>query len=168
MANTLTDLAADIYRADKVGRERVGFIPSITVNADSSMAVAKGDVVRSHFTRSVSVSSSYAPSMTIPEGTDQTVDNKDAYPGSVCHRSDPVDWRRHEACEQRLRLLHHHGDQISPGHASNRQHHRGARVGCSLQGASRAVGNGWNHTHLHPTWTPLLTCARFWPITAAR
>lgn len=77
MANTLTDLAADIYKAaDKVGRERVGFIPSITVNADSSMAVAKGDVVRSHFTRSVSVSSSYAPSMTIPEGTDQTVDNK--------------------------------------------------------------------------------------------
>lgn len=86
MANTLTSLAADIYKAaDMVGRELVGFIPAVTVNADASLRAAKGDYVRSHFTRTPSVSSSYAPAMTIPEGTDQTVDNKtltvDTYAG---------------------------------------------------------------------------------------
>ena len=77
MANTLTSLAADIYRAaDVVGRELVGFIPAVTINADPTMRVAKGDYLRSHFTRTPSVNSSFAPAMTIPEGTDQTVDNK--------------------------------------------------------------------------------------------
>ena len=102
MANTLTDLAADIYKAaDSTWSALDSSCP--LPFADSSMAVAKGDVVRSHFTRSVSVSSSYAPSMAIPEGTDQDRRNR-RLPGSVCHRSDPVDWRRHEVCEQRLRL----------------------------------------------------------------
>lgn len=77
MANTLTNLAADIYKAaDVVGRELVGVIPSVTINSDASTRAAKGDTVRSHFTRTPTVSSTYAPSMTIPEGTDQTVDNK--------------------------------------------------------------------------------------------
>lgn len=77
MANTLTSLAADIYRAaDIVGRELVGIIPSVTLNTDATVRAAKGDTVRSHFTRTPSVNTSYAPSMTIPEGTDQTVDNK--------------------------------------------------------------------------------------------
>jgi hypothetical protein len=77
MANVLTDLAADIYKAaDVVGRELVGFIPSVTVNGDATTRAAKGDTIRSHFTRTPSVNSSFAPSMTIPEGTDQTVDNK--------------------------------------------------------------------------------------------
>lgn len=75
MANVLTSLAADIYRAaDVVGRELVGFIPSSTVNAGSE-AAALNQTVRSHFTRPVTVGS-ITPSMTIPEGTDQTVDNK--------------------------------------------------------------------------------------------
>jgi hypothetical protein len=77
MANTLTNLAADIYKAaDVVGRELVGVIPSITINGDASERAAKGDNIRSHFTRTPTVNTSYAPSMTIPEGTDQTVDNK--------------------------------------------------------------------------------------------
>ena len=77
MANVLTDLAADLYKAaDKVGREQVGLIPSATVNGDATVSAAKGDTIRSHFTRTPSVSTTYAPSMTIPEGTDQTVDNK--------------------------------------------------------------------------------------------
>jgi len=75
MANVLTDLAADIYRAaDIVGREVVGFIPSVTINAGSQGA-AVGQTVRSHFTRPAAAVD-MAPSMTIPEGTDQTVDNK--------------------------------------------------------------------------------------------
>ena len=75
MANVLTDLAADIYKAaDIVGREQVGIVPSITINA-GAQAVAQGDVIRSHFTRTATVGT-VTPSMTIPEGTDQTVDNK--------------------------------------------------------------------------------------------
>jgi len=76
MANTLTNLAADIYKAaDIVGRELVGLIPSVTINAGAERA-AKGDTVRSAFTRAQTVNTSFSPSMTIPEGTDQTVDNK--------------------------------------------------------------------------------------------
>ncbi len=75
MANVLTNLAADIYRAaDVVGRELTGFIPSCTINAGSERA-ALNDVVRSAFTRAATVVTP-SPSMTIPEGTDQTVDNK--------------------------------------------------------------------------------------------
>lgn len=76
MANVLTSLAADIYiAADIVGRELVGFIPSCTVNRGSER-VAQNDVVRSAFTRAATVNTTYTPSMTIPEGDDQTVDNK--------------------------------------------------------------------------------------------
>lgn len=75
MANVLTDLAADIYRAaDIVGRELVGFIPAVTINAGSQQA-AVGQTVRSHFTRAATVGN-LAPSMAIPEGDDQTIDNK--------------------------------------------------------------------------------------------
>jgi hypothetical protein len=77
MANTLSQLAADIYKAaDVVGRELVGFIPSSTINGDATTPAAKGDTIRAAFTRTPSVNTSFAPSMTIPEGTDQTVDNK--------------------------------------------------------------------------------------------
>lgn len=75
MANVLTDLAADIYKAaDIVGRELVGFIPAGTVNTGIER-VAVGQTVRSHFTRAATVGN-ITPSMTIPEGTDQTIDNK--------------------------------------------------------------------------------------------
>lgn len=75
MANVLTSLAGDIYRAaDIVGRELVGIIPSMTINGGSE-AAALNDTVRSHFTRTPTVGT-LTPSMTIAEGTDQTVDNK--------------------------------------------------------------------------------------------
>jgi len=76
MANVLTDLAADIYKAaDVVGRELVGFIPASTINANGSERAAKGDVVRASFTRAATAVD-VTESMTTPEGTDQTVDNK--------------------------------------------------------------------------------------------
>jgi len=79
MANVLTDLAADIYKsADVVGRELTGLSSSVLINADGSERVAVGDTVRSHFTRQPSASVAVTPSMTIPQGTDQTVDNKTA------------------------------------------------------------------------------------------
>ena len=75
MANDLSNLAADAYRAaDIVARELVGFIPSVTVNSGAER-VAVGQTVRSHFTRAATVGT-MAPSMTIPEGTDQTIDTK--------------------------------------------------------------------------------------------
>lgn len=76
MANVLTDLAADIYvAADVVGRELTGAASSVLLNANGSDRAALNDVVRSHFTRQAT-SVSVTPAMTIPEGTDQTVDNK--------------------------------------------------------------------------------------------
>ncbi len=77
MANVLTDLAADIYKsADMVGRELTGAISSVMINADGSERVALNGTIRSHFTRQPSATVTLTPSMTIPEGTDQTVDNK--------------------------------------------------------------------------------------------
>jgi hypothetical protein len=76
MTNVLTNLAADIYKAaDIVGRSAVGLIPAVTINAGSE-AAAQGDTVRAHFTRAPVVNTSATPSMTIPEGDSQTVDNK--------------------------------------------------------------------------------------------
>jgi hypothetical protein len=76
MANVLTDLAADIYRAaDIVGRELVGVIPSLTINAGSEGA-AFGDTVRAAVTAQPTLNETYTPAMTIPEGDDQTVANK--------------------------------------------------------------------------------------------
>ena len=76
MANVLTDLAADIYKAaDIVGRELVGVIPSATINSDATDRAAQGDTIRSFVTRTATVTT-VTPSMTIPEGTDQTVDSK--------------------------------------------------------------------------------------------
>lgn len=78
MANVLTDLAADIYKAaDTVGRELTGASSSVLINANASERVAKGDTVRSHFTRAATAGN-ITEAMTIPEGTDQTVDNKTA------------------------------------------------------------------------------------------
>ena len=76
MANVLNDLASDIYTAaDIVGRELTGGASSVMINANGSERVALDDVVRSHFTRQAT-SVGISPSMTIPEGTDQTVDSK--------------------------------------------------------------------------------------------
>lgn len=76
MANVLTDLAPDIYKAAEiVGRKLVGAIPSVTINAGSEGA-AQGQTVRSFSTSEPTLNTSYTPSMTIPEGDDQTIGNK--------------------------------------------------------------------------------------------
>lgn len=75
MASVLTSLAADIYKAaDIVGRELTGFVNSVTINAGTE-GVAVGQTARSQFTRAATAGD-ITPSMTIPEGTDQTVDTK--------------------------------------------------------------------------------------------
>lgn len=75
MANSLSNLAADIYlAADKVSREVVGFIPSVKRNSGAERA-ALNDTVRSHVAPAVAAVTN-TPAMTIPEGTDQTITNK--------------------------------------------------------------------------------------------
>jgi len=77
MSDNFPNLAADLYvAADMIGHEVVGAITSVQINSDSSERVALNGVVRSHFTRQPSASVSVSPSMTIPQGTQQTVDNK--------------------------------------------------------------------------------------------
>jgi hypothetical protein len=76
MANVLTALAADLYKsAEIVGRSAVGFIPSVTVNA-GAQAAAQNTVVRSFVTTEGTINTSVTPSMTIPEGDDNTVGAK--------------------------------------------------------------------------------------------
>lgn len=76
MANVLTSLAADIYKAaDVVSRELVGAIPSVTINGDGTTRAALNDTVRS-FVAPAATAVTNTPSMTIPEGTDQTIGNK--------------------------------------------------------------------------------------------
>ncbi len=76
MANVLTNLAADIYvAADVVGRELVGFIPASTINANGSERKSLESEGASSFTRAATAVD-VTESMTIPQGTDQTVDNK--------------------------------------------------------------------------------------------
>jgi hypothetical protein len=75
MANTLTDLAADIYvAADVVGREQTGYIASVTENAETTRA-AKGDTVRAAFTPELT-STPISEAMAVPEGSPVTVTNK--------------------------------------------------------------------------------------------
>jgi len=75
MANTLNDLANDIYTAvDVVGREQTGYIASVSRNADTVRA-AKGDTVRAGFTQ-VSSSVDVAESLNLPNVADIQVDNK--------------------------------------------------------------------------------------------
>lgn len=140
MANVLTDLAADIYKAaDTVGREVVGFIPSVTVNAGAEEA-AQGDTVRSHFTREATVNASAAPSMTIPEGDDQTVDNKTMTVSQIA--SVRIPWTgediKHVNNGSGFETIY--GDQIAQAMRGIVNTIEAKVATVAYQGASRAVG----------------------------
>jgi hypothetical protein len=140
MANTLTNLAADIYKAaDIVGRGLVGFIPSVTINAGSERA-AQGDTVRAAFTRSATVNTSVTPSMTIPEGDAQTVDNKTMTLNTLANVQIP--WTGEEILHTNNGAGYEtiYGDQIQQafeGIANNIETHVAT---VAYQAASRAVG----------------------------
>jgi len=73
MANVLTGLASDIQVAmETVGRGTYGLIPSVTLNG-GSQAAAQGQTVQSFTTVEGTINTSVSPSMTIPEGDDNTV-----------------------------------------------------------------------------------------------
>ena len=73
MANTLAANIGDAERAaDIIGRELVGFIPAMQINAGSE-GVALNGIVKSLTTEKPTVSESVTPSMTIPNTGDQTI-----------------------------------------------------------------------------------------------
>lgn len=75
MPNTLTisSLAENIFRArDIVAREPTGFVQSMVINSDSA-GVSINGTVTSHRTSQPTLNTSYTPSMTPPDGDDQTV-----------------------------------------------------------------------------------------------
>lgn len=140
MANVLTDLAADIYKAaDIVGREAVGFIPSVTINSGSEQA-AQGDTVRAAFTRESTVNTSVTPSMTIPEGDDQTVDNKTLVLDQIANVQIP--WTgediKHVNNGSGFETLY--GDQIAQAMRGITNAIESHVATVAYQGASRAVG----------------------------
>jgi len=139
MANTLTNLAADIYKAaDTVGRELVGFIPSSTINADTAR-VALNDTVRSHFTRTASATS-ISESMTIPQGTDQTVDTKTMTIDNA--RAVQIPWTgedmKHVNNGSGFETIY--GDQIAQAMRTLTNEIEEDLWQAAYQGASRAVG----------------------------
>lgn len=74
MANTLTSLVPDLYEAlDVVSREMVGFIPSVTLDANAERA-AKDQAIRVPITTSQSAAD-IAPGQLPPDTGDQTVLN---------------------------------------------------------------------------------------------
>jgi len=95
MPNTLTGLAPDLFKAaDIVSRELVGFIPGSTINAGLD-AAAQNQTVKSHSTRQPTLNTSVTPSMTIPEGDNQTIDVKTATLDKVANVQIP--WEGEEA-----------------------------------------------------------------------
>ena len=140
MANVLNDLAADIYKAaDIVGRELTGAASSVLINADGSDRVALNDTVRSHFTRQASAVN-VAPSMTIPEGTDQTVDNKTL--SITKARAVQIPWTgedmRHVNNGAGFETIY--GDQIRQAMRTLTNEIEGDILTEAYQNASRAVG----------------------------
>lgn len=140
MANVLTDLAADIYRAaDIVAREAVGVIPSVTINGGSEEA-AQGDVVRSHVTPAATVNSSAAPSMTIPEGDDQTIANKTMTVSQIASVRIPWTGEDMKHVNNGSGYETVYGDQIAQAMRGIVNTIEAYTAGVAYKGASRAFG----------------------------
>lgn len=77
MANVFTGMDNDIYTAaQRVGREKIGGVMSVRINSDANERVAYNHDVKSMIAPKPTVNTTYSPSMTIPEGDDQTFTNK--------------------------------------------------------------------------------------------
>lgn len=140
MANTLTNLAADIYKAaDIVGRELVGFVSSSTINGGAERA-AKGDTVRSAFTRAQTVNTTFAPAMTIPEGTDQTVDNKTLVLNSYASVQIPWTGEEQKHLNNGIGYETVYGDQIAQAFRTIANKIESDGWNEARKGASRAYG----------------------------
>ena len=94
MANTLTDLAPDLYAAlDVVSRELVGMIPSVTVDARVNQA-AVGQIVRSHVVPAANALIDNTPAMAFPTAAYQTIGNQEIT--ITKSKSAPFSWQGNE------------------------------------------------------------------------
>ena len=94
MANTLTDLAPDLYAAlDVVSRELVGMIPSVTVDARVNQA-AVGQIIRSHVVPAANALIDNTPAMAFPTAAYQTIGNQEIV--ITKSKSAPFSWQGNE------------------------------------------------------------------------
>jgi hypothetical protein len=153
MANELTNLAADIYKAaDTVAREQVGYIPSVTINGDGSDSAraAVGGIVRSAFTRAA-VAGNRNKGMSISEGTDQVIDNKVLT--ITKDRSVEIPWLGEEikSVNNGAGFNTIYGDQITQAMRTLTNEMEVDLKNAAYQGASRAIGTAGTtpfHTNL--------------------
>jgi hypothetical protein len=139
MANVLNNLAADIYKsADTVGRELFGIVPSATLNMNTEGA-ALGDIVRSHFSR-VAVVQTITPSMTVPEGTDQTVDSKTMVIDQVASVQIPWTGEDMKHANNGSGFETIYGDQVTQAIRAIANQMESAAAGVLYKNASRAFG----------------------------
>jgi hypothetical protein len=94
MANTLTDLAPDLYAAlDVVSRELVGMIPSVTVDARVNQA-AVGQIIHSHVVPAANTLIDNTPAMAFPTAAYQTIGNQAIV--ITKSKSAPFSWQGNE------------------------------------------------------------------------
>ena len=95
-ANTLTNLIPDLYAAlDVVSRELVGFIPSVTIDPQTSRA-AIGQTVYSHVAPAATASN-IAPDVTPPDDGQQTIGNVSL--AITKARRVPIRWQGEESLQ---------------------------------------------------------------------
>jgi hypothetical protein len=93
MSNTLTGLIPVIYEAlDTVAREQVGFIPSVTIDAQASQA-ALNQTVRSPYTQAATLGDN-TPAATVPTTGSQTVLYRDLTISKS--KNAPIQWTGEE------------------------------------------------------------------------
>jgi hypothetical protein len=87
---TLTGLTENIFRArDTVARELIGFIPGVIRNSDST-GVSLGGTVNSFRTGQPTLNTSWTPSMTLPDGDDQTINTDTLTISQVANTTIPI------------------------------------------------------------------------------
>ena len=140
MANTLPANIGDAEKAAEiVGRELVGFIPAMQINSGSE-AVALNSSVKSLTTEEPTLNTSVAPSMTIPEGDDQTIGEKSVTISQVANV------QMNYTGEEQRELNTNYDFETVNGHRYLRAFRKivnqiEAHCGATLKnGASRAVG----------------------------
>lgn len=140
MANTLTAVTADAFKAaEKVGREPVGLLNSVLYNTGSE-AVAQGESVKSLTTEEPTINTSATPAMTIPEGDDQTF-GEDSF-----DLDQVVNAKLNVTGEEQVKLDQNHDYETAQGNRLERVFRRmrnaieASACGVVYKGASRAFG----------------------------
>lgn len=140
MANTLTNLIPDFYRAlDVVSRELVGFLPAVARDSQADR-VATGQTLRIPITPSNVAGGNNTPAMTIPSAADQTIGNVTLT--LTKNRFYPFSWSGEEqhAMDQGVGALTMAQDQIAQAIRGLVNEMEADIYAAAYKGASRAYG----------------------------